>query len=898
MHGSLVQQPEDCQLDGLRTSCHRPIVAIYPRIANVWYIADADRDAVTSVTGRTASPTRPFLGRLRNLVQRGRQAEGGLGRRAQPTPGTQDGRLGAGRRGQEGPERQERQERHASAPRWARTASPRRSAPAAPRSAGCCSTCCWSAWSACSWPRAASSTSTRRPSCPTRTPTSRPTRRSSTTTTARPSWASYAIQNRDAIPYDRDAPGRQGRRGRRGEPHLLERQRDRLQGHRPRRVQQRLGQRHPGRVDDHPAVHQDPLPHPGALLHAQAQGGDPLPQAGPHRSTSRRSSRATSTPSTSAAAPTASRPPRRPTSTSPPPSSTSRRARRWRASSTTRATSTRPTARTSKIALRERYRYVLDGMAKADKISADEAAKAAKGCRSSSRRQADDTYGGQKGHVLTMVKNELLNAHQRRDRRAVHRGRDRRRRPAGDHDVHPEGDGRGRGGRRTRSGPEGPEFSDKNLHVGVASVQVDTGAVRGIFAGQDFLEVPDQLGGRRRAGAARRSSRSRWPPGSRRASRSRTPSTATRPSSSRTAPTIRNEGDNDYGSAVNLLKATEDSINTAFTDLTVSIPDGPQKVLEMMNAMGIPPNKGPGKTPTASPSQRRARPVPEHHAGQRDDQPDQHGQRLRHHRQRRPVPRAVHHREGRVDKDGEVLYDHSVSDKQVIDAGPGLRHRRRRQLRAAAGRRSPAPAPPRWGSAARPPARPAPRPTRHGRGRLGVVHRLHAAAGDVGHVRPRQGQRAARRLAAVVLRRRLPGRHVDRDHEARHGGRRGGGLPAAGVRRRRGARRGPPADAAAEADQEADPDRDAEQHRPADQDADRRCRRRPCRPSRRRPRRRPPPPPTTPTDIPTPTPSCDILGCPTPTPSATATATRAAGHPRREPRRRPVGLVEPDALVT
>ena len=32
----------------------------------------------------------------------------------------------------------------------------------------------------------------------------------------------------------------------------------------------------PGRVDDHPAVRQDPLPDPGALLQAQDQGGDPL----------------------------------------------------------------------------------------------------------------------------------------------------------------------------------------------------------------------------------------------------------------------------------------------------------------------------------------------------------------------------------------------------------------------------------------------------------------------------------------------------------------------------------------------------------------------------------------------------------------------------------------------
>ena len=36
--------------------------------------------------------------------------------------------------------------------------------------------------------------------------------------------------------------------------------------------------------------------------------------------------------------------------------------------------------------------------------------------------------------------------------------------------------------------PEGKEFSDKELHVGVASVEPGTGAVRGIYAGQDYLQ--------------------------------------------------------------------------------------------------------------------------------------------------------------------------------------------------------------------------------------------------------------------------------------------------------------------------------------------------------------------------------------------------------------------------
>ena len=62
----------------------------------------------------------------------------------------------------------------------------------------------------------------------------------------------------------------------------------------------------------------------------------------------------------------------------------------------------------SKIALRERYAYVLDGMADADKISADEAEQAAKRLPKFEPEKAESTYGGQKGHVLTMVKSELL----------------------------------------------------------------------------------------------------------------------------------------------------------------------------------------------------------------------------------------------------------------------------------------------------------------------------------------------------------------------------------------------------------------------------------------------------------------------------------------------------------
>ena len=43
-----------------------------------------------------------------------------------------------------------------------------------------------------------------------------------------------------------------------------------------------------------------------------------------------------------------------------------------------------------------------------DAIDRTRATAPTSGCPSSPRRAASDTYGGQKGHVLTMVKKELL----------------------------------------------------------------------------------------------------------------------------------------------------------------------------------------------------------------------------------------------------------------------------------------------------------------------------------------------------------------------------------------------------------------------------------------------------------------------------------------------------------
>ena len=176
---------------------------------------------------------------------------------------------------------------------------------------------------------------------------------------------------------------------------------------------------------------------------------------------------------------------------------------------------------------------------------------------------------------------------------------------------------------------------------------------------------------------------------------------------------------------VNLLKATEDSINTAYVDLTTAMADGPEKVIEMANEMGIPPAK-PGKT-TAS----RQQPDLEPDSASRSaahGQPDQHGQRLRTIANGGVRANAVHHREGRRQRRRDRRS--TTAGQRPTGHRPG--HRRRRHLRACS-RSSQAGT----GQAALELGRPAAGKTGtatndDGEVVLVLVHRLHAAAVDRG----------------------------------------------------------------------------------------------------------------------------------------------------------------------
>ena len=243
----------------------------------------------------------------------------------------------------------------------------------------------------------------------------------------------------------------------------------------------------------------------------------------------------------------------------------------------------------ARSALKVRYDYVLEGMADAGNITADEAARAERSLPKFPKLRAKSKYGDQRGHMLKLVRDELhelgysdaqidsqgLRITTTFTKQAMDAAE------AGVIEQRPEG------------------FKDKELHVGVASVEPGTGALRGFYGGQDFLD-----------------SQINW------AATGGMVGSTIKPITVATALEngysledsfegnspyvfpdgldVVNEGPgdgNDYGSAVDLVYATEQSINTAFVDMSSSIPDGPQKILTTANKVGIPPAEPTSKYP-------------------------------------------------------------------------------------------------------------------------------------------------------------------------------------------------------------------------------------------------------------------------------------------------------------
>ncbi len=230
--------------------------------------------------------------------------------------------------------------------------------------------------------------------------------------------------------------------------------------------------------------------------------------------------------------------------------------------------------------LKARYTAVVGSMGEEGMVEADQVDKVARKLPKFPEVASESQYGQQRGHVLTMVRNELLKL--------------------GYSEEEIEG-----GGLRvtttftrkamdaavqgvTEARPDG--FSDKDLHIGVATVEPGTGAIRGLFGGQDFLD-----------------SQINWAVAGGQAGSTMKPSAlvaaiesgfslndtfeGNSPFVLPDGTDIENQGDTDYGDAISMITATENSVNTAFIDMTLAMKDGPEKVIDAANRLGIPPGK-------------------------------------------------------------------------------------------------------------------------------------------------------------------------------------------------------------------------------------------------------------------------------------------------------------------
>ena len=236
--------------------------------------------------------------------------------------------------------------------------------------------------------------------------------------------------------------------------------------------------------------------------------------------------------------------------------------------------------------LRERYAYVLRSMAETGAITPEQAAKYAAKLPKFPDVKANERFGGPKGFLLKMVERELATAdieasQVRGGGLKIVTTFDKNAQDAAVESAQ----------KYTKRAAEASDQKASKLHAAIASVDVGSGEVIALYGGPDFVKNSRNWATTARPTAStfktyalaaglkhgfsllsKFNGNTFIPPGE------STP--------------VRNEFSNQYGPSVTLTRATTDSINTAFVDLTTQMEDGPSKIMKMAQAAGAPKGAG------------------------------------------------------------------------------------------------------------------------------------------------------------------------------------------------------------------------------------------------------------------------------------------------------------------
>ncbi|HEY7042978.1 MAG TPA: transglycosylase domain-containing protein, partial [Nocardioidaceae bacterium] len=240
----------------------------------------------------------------------------------------------------------------------------------------------------------------------------------------------------------------------------------------------------------------------------------------------------------------------------------------------------------AKRELKERYQYVLAGMVSMGNLDADEAAKYEKRLPEFPEIPEVSNYGGQRGYLLNLVEQKLQQL------------------KFTDEEINGGGlkvvttlswqDSIAAAKAVTEERPEGRP----QLHVALSAVDPRTGALRAMIGGRDytgggpkdqvnFALAPTQVGSTMKAYAVAAGLKDGFT--------LRDTFDGNSPYTYPNGETVRNEGQssgnptgNSYGAAIPLTYATQESVNTAFADLTSRMKNGPQKVVDAAVAAGVP----------------------------------------------------------------------------------------------------------------------------------------------------------------------------------------------------------------------------------------------------------------------------------------------------------------------